>query len=366
MKEIINNITIEGTIEKNKYNGEVVITTSSDEEETYVMKNGMIIVVNSLQKLNGYSDIHHYTFIHNEAIAKLVSQYHHFITRLNIDEESIIPAEKIEKKLNEIEDIEIVEEIISLVSEKESQLITICFINSESGECLTLFEIIIRSNLIMRIISMICCGNGVFSSIGKHVVEEFFMIDVSREVGYLFGDIINTINNTETSQEEKEFIQQVTWETMKECLLSTQMKKDVEFMLGNIRRDWERMENDEKFVFVRANWEMIRMVFRLFANEFKSPKDVCDEMKEKKECSMKENIDEIVKKIIGEVIGRYRMKWREELMLMKEMISFYYDKGNENDGKELMERIEQLLEDNMERIEEIVEEQEGGIEERRI
>ena len=85
MKETINNITIEGTIEKNKYNGEVVITTSSDEEETYVMKNGMIIVVNSLQKLNGYSDIHHYTFIHNEAIEKLVSQYHHFITQLNID-----------------------------------------------------------------------------------------------------------------------------------------------------------------------------------------------------------------------------------------------------------------------------------------
>ena len=347
MKEKINNIEIEGTVENNKYNGEVVITTPLHKEETFIMKNGMIIGVNSLQKMNGYSDIHHYTFIHNEAIAKLVNQYHHLITRLNIDEDPIILAEKIEKKLNDVEDIEIIEEIISLVTEKERQLITICFINSENGECLTLFEIIIRSTLIMNIISMICCGNGAYSTIGKHVVEEFFMIDVSREVGYLFGDIINTINSTETTQEVKEFIQEMTWKTMKECLLSTQMKKDIEFMLGNIRRDWERMENDEKFVFVRSNWEMIRIVFSLFESEFKSPRDVC--------VGMKEKIDDVVKKIREEVIGRYRMKWREELMLMKEMISI--GKGNENEieGKEMMRRIEILLEDDMEISEEIVE-----------
>ena len=172
-----------------------------------------------------------------------------------MDSEPLIHAESIEQQLQQTEDPVLLEEVIKLVSEKSNHLITVGFINTTTGECQTLFQLISEAKVIQSIVSAICCGNVLYSTIGKKVLEDFCFIDLSRDVGYLIGTTMNMIGDEEIQMDDKQQQLAEIMTTVETCLLTTEMRKDIMFVIRNIERDWKQMTTEMKSLFVTMNKE---------------------------------------------------------------------------------------------------------------
>ena len=188
----INNIQIKGTTNNNLFNGEILLS-SNNKQQQLVMKNGMVILINSLQKFNGYSNLYHYTFNHNNKIDKMINNYQSVLSLLHVPNDYLIHAEDIQNKLETNENSENLQRILSLLTIKSNQLISIGFINTITGECLSLFDIVSKANVFQFIISNMFNGNGMYSTIGKTIIQEYLMIEMSNEIGYIIGKVMKMI-----------------------------------------------------------------------------------------------------------------------------------------------------------------------------
>ena len=349
---IINNIQIKGKILNNKFNGEVLVQIN-DKEEKYIMKNGMIILINSLQRVNGYSNTLHYTYDRNSKIDKIVNNYQYIISQLKVETDYVIHAETIESVLKEDQNPILLEKIINLLTEKSHDLITIGFIDTITGECLSLFQILTKAKVFQMILSNICCGNELFSMIGKRVIQEYFTIDISKDFGYIFGTIMDMIIAEQIELEEKQYLLETFLIILEKCLVATEIQHDILFMIDNLRNDWKRMnDKDMKYVFVNNNSQLVNELFELYTIHFTNPIENCEEIKkeieminEKNEMKIGNEMIKIIENCFVVIQMKMIEKWKNDLELFLELTSSV--NGNQLQTKEMiknmLEPIQSLL-----------------------
>ena len=327
----INNIQLTGKQINNLFNGEITISLHKKQETSFIMKNGMVILINSLQRMNGYSNLYHYTFDHNNKIDKIINNYQCILSLLKVPNKHFIHAEDLQEKLEQIQNTEIIHKILSLVTEKSNQLISIGFIHSFTGECHSLFEIVSRANVFHFIMKNMFSGNGTFSSIGKIIIQEYFMIEMSNEIGSVIGKAMKfIIEEKDMDIEIKQQLLNILNLIFDNLIVSNELQKDILFILRNIENDWKRMKKDMKFVYVNNNKQILIELFDLYLNNFKKPKEIFLEIQNEVEKFNKMNKQHIDMKIEYEIISlieiclneikeRIEDKWKDILKLFQQI-----------------------------------------------
>ena len=360
----INNIQIKGITNNNLFNGEIVLS-SNNKQQQLVMKNGMVILINSLQKFNGYSNLYHYTFNHNNKIDKMINNYQSVLSLLHVPNDYLIHAEDIQNKLETNENCEILQRILSLLTIKSNQLISIGFINTITGECLSLFDIVSQANVFQFIISNIFNGNGMYSTIGKTIIQEYLMIEMSNEIGYIIGKVMKMIIEEEFMDlDDKEYLVEVMTLIFNHFVVNSETQKDILFILRNIQKDWKEMTEDMKYVYVNNNKEILCELFELFLTHWKNPKDMIillqkeienikSKKKEKFDIRFEYQIQTIIEECMNQMIIQMKEIWVKILKLFEEignMIGQEYSEQNEG-IKNMINNVKILLSENIEEVE---------------
>ena len=143
--------------------------------------------------------------------------------------------EDIQEQLEQNKNNEILHKVLSLVTEKSNQLISIGFLHSITGECLSLFEIISRAKVFQFVMTNIFSGKGTFSTIGKIIIQEYFMIEMSNEIGCIIGKTMKLIIEEQFMDLKiKQYLLNVLNMIFDNLIVSTELQKDILFLLRNI------------------------------------------------------------------------------------------------------------------------------------